>query len=43
MKHAEPPSLSSCSPSSPFLIGKDSRGHWVVQDRADPRRTFYQS
>ena len=29
MKHVEPP-----SPNAPlFLIGKDSRGHWVVQDQ----------
>jgi hypothetical protein len=33
MKHAEPPSLSSCSPSPLFLIGKNGRGHWVVQDQ----------
>lgn len=29
-KKAEPP---SCRRSSPFMIGKDSRGHWVVQDQ----------
>jgi hypothetical protein len=32
MKHTEPPSLQSCTRSSLFLIGKDSRGNWVVQD-----------
>jgi hypothetical protein len=32
MKHTEPPSPQSCTRSSLFLIGKDSRGHWVVQD-----------
>lgn len=29
-KQAEPP---SCRRSSLFMIGKDSRGHWVVQDQ----------
>ena len=32
MKHTEPPSPQSCTRPSLFLIGKDSRGHWVVQD-----------
>ena len=32
MKHTEPPSLQSCTRSSLFLVGKDSRGNWVVQD-----------
>jgi hypothetical protein len=32
MKHTEPPLPQSCTRSSLFLIGKDSRGHWVVQD-----------
>jgi len=32
MKHTEPPSVETCSKSSLFLIGKDSRGNWVVQD-----------
>jgi hypothetical protein len=32
MKHTEPPSPQSCTRSSLFLIGKDSRGNWVVQD-----------
>jgi len=32
MKHTEPPSTQSCTRSSLFLIGKDSRGNWVVQD-----------
>jgi hypothetical protein len=30
MDKVEPPSLSN---SSPFLIGKDSHGHWVAQDQ----------
>ena len=29
---AEPPSSVPCSRSLQFLIGKNSRGHWVVQD-----------
>jgi hypothetical protein len=32
MKHTEPPSIKPCSRSSLFLIGKNSRGNWVVQD-----------
>ena len=32
MVKGEPPS-SSCSNSSLFLIGKNSRGNWVVQDQ----------
>ena len=32
MKHTEPPSIQSCTRPSLFLIGKDSRGNWVVQD-----------
>ena len=32
MKHTEPPSTQSCTRSSLFLIGKDSRSNWVVQD-----------
>ena len=32
MKHTEPPSPQSCTRSSLFLIGKDSRGNWVVQE-----------
>ena len=32
MKHTEPPSTQSCTRSSLFLIGKNSRGNWVVQD-----------
>jgi len=33
MKHVEPPSPEP-SPQIPlFMIGKDSRGHWVVQDK----------
>ena len=30
MRNAEPP---SCSRSSMFMIGKNSRGNWVVQDQ----------
>ncbi len=33
MDNDEPPS-SRCSKSSLFLVGKDSRGHWVVQDQS---------
>jgi hypothetical protein len=33
MKQDKPPSLQSCSKSPLFLIGKDSRGNWVVQDQ----------
>ena len=32
MKHTEPPSTQSCTRSPLFLIGKNSRGNWVVQD-----------
>jgi hypothetical protein len=32
MKHVEPPSIQSSSRASLFLIGKDSRGNWVVQE-----------
>jgi hypothetical protein len=32
MKKDEPPS-SSFSKSSLFLVGRDSHGHWVVQDQ----------
>jgi hypothetical protein len=32
MVKGEPPS-ASCSKSSLFLIGKNSRGNWVVQDQ----------
>jgi hypothetical protein len=28
----EPPSLERSTTSSIFLVGQDSRGHWVVQD-----------
>ena len=31
MKHSEPPSIDSCSKL--FLVGKNSRGNWVVQDQ----------
>ena len=36
MKKDEPPSSSS-SNSSLFLIGRDSHGHWVVQDPSGRR------
>jgi hypothetical protein len=32
MKHTEPPSTQSCTRSPLFLIGKNSRGNWVVQE-----------
>lgn len=32
MNQAEPPSTVPGTRSSQFLIGKDSRGNWVVQD-----------
>ena len=32
MRQTEPPSAESCSKFPLFLIGKDSRGNWVVQD-----------
>jgi hypothetical protein len=32
MKRVEPPSIVPCSRPLHFLIGKDSRGNWVVQD-----------
>jgi hypothetical protein len=33
MNQAEPPSPRPSAPSSLFRIGKDSHGHWVVQDQ----------
>jgi hypothetical protein len=33
MNQAEPPSPRSASHSSLFRVGKDSHGHWVVQDQ----------
>ena len=33
LDQAEPPSSSLRSRSSVFLIGRDSHGNWVVQDR----------
>ena len=36
MTKGEPPS-SSYSKSSSFLVGKDSHGHWVVQDQTGRR------
>jgi hypothetical protein len=32
MRQAEPPSIVPCSRPLQFLIGKNSRGNWVVQD-----------
>jgi hypothetical protein len=32
MNDSEPPSLERGATSSRFLVGQDSRGHWVVQD-----------
>ncbi len=32
MKPAEPPSTVQCTRPLQFLIGKNSRGNWVVQD-----------
>jgi len=32
MKNIKPPSPQSCTKLPLFRIGKDSRGHWVVQD-----------
>jgi hypothetical protein len=32
MKQAEPPSLSRCITPFHFMMGRDSRGNWVVQD-----------
>jgi hypothetical protein len=33
MKNAEPPSIEQCSKAPLFLIGRNSRGNWVVQDQ----------
>jgi hypothetical protein len=33
MKHVEPPSPEPSMRIPLFMIGKDSRGNWVVQDR----------
>jgi len=32
VKHVEPPSIAPSSRPLHFLIGKNSRGNWVVQD-----------
>jgi len=37
MKQSDPPSPQPLSRSSLFLIGKNSRGHWVVQDQKGVR------
>jgi hypothetical protein len=31
-KESEPPSTERSAASNIFLVGRDSRGHWVVQD-----------
>src|ERR1700731_4260316 len=31
-KQSEPPSTEESPPANMFLVGRDSRGHWVVQD-----------
>jgi hypothetical protein len=33
MKQAEPPSLSAVARAPMFRVGRDSQGHWVVQDQ----------
>ena len=37
MKQIEPPSLQPCLRPSLYLIGKNSRGNWVVQDQEGVR------
>ena len=37
MKLTEPPSIKLCSKPSYFQIGRNSRGHWVVQDEQGTR------
>ena len=37
MKHVVPLSAASCSTTSIFLIGRNSRGNWIVQDRQGVR------
>jgi hypothetical protein len=32
MKQSEPPSTDAVTAPNIFLIGRDSRGHWVAQD-----------
>ncbi|HEY1541737.1 MAG TPA: hypothetical protein VGG01_04965 [Xanthobacteraceae bacterium] len=32
MKQSEPPSTDGVTAPNIFLVGRDSRGHWVVQD-----------
>ena len=41
MKHVEPPSPEPSSRIPLFLIGKDSRGNWVVQDNQGSRGGFF--
>jgi hypothetical protein len=33
MGQAQPPSTRPCQNAALFMIGKDSQGHWVVQDQ----------
>lgn len=33
MRQAEPPARGPCTRSPLFLMGRDSRGNWVVQDQ----------
>jgi len=33
MRQSEPPSTEPSAASNTFLVGRDSRGHWVVQDQ----------
>ena len=32
MRQSEPPSTDAVTAPNTFLVGRDSRGHWVVQD-----------
>ena len=32
MRDVEPPSIKACPKQPLFRVGRDSRGHWVVQD-----------
>ena len=32
MRQSEPPSMEAVTAPNTFLVGRDSRGHWVVQD-----------
>jgi hypothetical protein len=41
MKKAEPPSQRAQSRSSLFLIGRDSRGNWVVRNPSGTRGGYF--